>query len=225
MNQTGRSENSKNEIIHAGMAEFSEYGPDKASLNKICRENGISKGKFYHHFASKEELFCACIRHAIAELASDIQEFTFQEGRSFQENLHDYYVARIDYWIAHPDDYNVVKLAINNTNTDIDKEIRSSIKLYDDAVLEKLLSILQHANLPSGLAEENFSRSFANIVRVINEGLFFPDMVRIISAVRQNNPESVKRRKQELITLYDKFIDILLHGILPREESGKDREA
>lgn len=218
MNQTESSKNSRNEIIRAGIAEFSEYGPDKASLNKICRENGISKGRFYHHFSSKEELFCACIQHAVESLAQDIRSFTFAEERSLQDNLHDYYVARIDYWMAHPDDYNVVKLAINNTNTAISKEISSSVKQYDDAVLEKLLIIMQHAELPSWLGQENFARGFANVVRVVNEGLFFPDMVRIINAVRQNRPEVAAKRRQDLIVLYDKFIDVILYGVLPRDE-------
>jgi len=44
-------------IIDAAFEEFAKYGESKASLNKILKSAGISKGVFYHYFSDKEELF------------------------------------------------------------------------------------------------------------------------------------------------------------------------
>ena len=44
-------------IINAAYEEFTCYGKDKASLNKILKTAGISKGVFYHYFEDKEMLF------------------------------------------------------------------------------------------------------------------------------------------------------------------------
>lgn len=44
-------------IINAGCKEFSQFGKVKASLNKILKASGISKGVFYHYFEDKESLF------------------------------------------------------------------------------------------------------------------------------------------------------------------------
>lgn len=40
---------------------FSSTGYNKASVDDICTEAGISKGAFYHHFKSKQELFLALL--------------------------------------------------------------------------------------------------------------------------------------------------------------------
>ena len=40
---------------------FSNSGFNKASVDDICAEAGISKGAFYHHFKSKQELFLALL--------------------------------------------------------------------------------------------------------------------------------------------------------------------
>lgn len=40
---------------------FSNNGYNKASVDEICGEAGISKGAFYHHFRSKQELFLALL--------------------------------------------------------------------------------------------------------------------------------------------------------------------
>lgn len=40
---------------------FSNNGYNKASVDDICTEAGISKGAFYHHFKSKQELFLALL--------------------------------------------------------------------------------------------------------------------------------------------------------------------
>ena len=40
---------------------FSSTGYNKASVDDICAQAGISKGAFYHHFKSKQELFLALL--------------------------------------------------------------------------------------------------------------------------------------------------------------------
>lgn len=47
----------REELINAALIEFGEKGYDKASLNNILKEAGISKGTFYYHFENKEDLY------------------------------------------------------------------------------------------------------------------------------------------------------------------------
>jgi AcrR family transcriptional regulator len=44
------------EILDAAFTMFVERGYDNTSLNDIISGGGLSKGMFYHHFASKEVL-------------------------------------------------------------------------------------------------------------------------------------------------------------------------
>jgi AcrR family transcriptional regulator len=52
-----RSVETRNKIIQASQELFSRAGYESASVSEICREAGISKGAFYHHFPSKQSVF------------------------------------------------------------------------------------------------------------------------------------------------------------------------
>ena len=45
----------------AAIQLFSHSGYDSASVADICAKAGVSKGAFYHHFPSKQELFLAIV--------------------------------------------------------------------------------------------------------------------------------------------------------------------
>ena len=56
-----RSEETRAKIMEAAIKLFSKRGYNKASVDEICEEAGISKGAFYHHFKSKQALFLALL--------------------------------------------------------------------------------------------------------------------------------------------------------------------
>ena len=56
-----RSEETRARITEAAIKLFSHQGYNKASVDDICAEAGISKGAFYHHFKSKQDLFLALL--------------------------------------------------------------------------------------------------------------------------------------------------------------------
>lgn len=56
-----RSEETRSRILESAVKLFSTQGYNKASVEDICTEAGISKGAFYHHFESKQALFRALL--------------------------------------------------------------------------------------------------------------------------------------------------------------------
>jgi AcrR family transcriptional regulator len=56
-----RSEETRTKIMDSAIKLFSTRGFNKASVDDICKEAGISKGAFYHHFESKQALFLALL--------------------------------------------------------------------------------------------------------------------------------------------------------------------
>ncbi|HSK88803.1 MAG TPA: TetR/AcrR family transcriptional regulator [Anaerolineales bacterium] len=56
-----RSEETRSRILESAIKLFSIRGYNKASVDDICAEAGISKGAFYHHFESKQALFRALL--------------------------------------------------------------------------------------------------------------------------------------------------------------------
>lgn len=54
-----RAERTRAQIIDAAAQAFAESGYDAVSLNALVTMSGVSKGAFYFHFASKQELALA----------------------------------------------------------------------------------------------------------------------------------------------------------------------
>jgi AcrR family transcriptional regulator len=53
------------ELFDYALEEFSMLGYEQASINAILEKAGMSKGQFYYHFKSKEDLYLALIDEVI----------------------------------------------------------------------------------------------------------------------------------------------------------------
>lgn len=52
-----KSHESRLKLMHAAMDLFIDHGFTEVSVNDICHRAGLTKGAFYHHFASKEAIY------------------------------------------------------------------------------------------------------------------------------------------------------------------------
>ena len=63
-------------ILDAAYRLFSSHGYGQTSVDAVLGEAGLSKGAFYHHFASKEELFKVLLedrqRRCVEQMASAV---------------------------------------------------------------------------------------------------------------------------------------------------------
>ena len=204
MTQEERNIKSKTEIITATIEEFAEHGFENALLNRICRDNNISKGKIYHYFHSKEELFCECVNH--------ISCFNPDKETNIYENLHKYYVQVLDYWSERPTYYVVLNMSLNTFNKSIEERIQNGKMEYIETVKNKLLEIISIENNNLSFSEDE---KFA-VIRAVNENIFSHKFSRIINLTLEKKFEEAEKLKLELMNFYDRLIQIFLYGILPR---------
>jgi len=71
-----RSETTHSRIKLAALSAFCQSGYDAASVAEICEQAGVSKGAFYHHFPSKQDLFLAIM----GEWLHGIDDLLFSDG-------------------------------------------------------------------------------------------------------------------------------------------------
>ena len=83
-----RSEETHKQIMNAAIEKFCSCGYDAASVSDICREAGVSKGSFYHHFPAKQALFLAIMRDWLQGI--DTQLFANRtQGKNVPQAIQD----------------------------------------------------------------------------------------------------------------------------------------
>lgn len=212
MTQEERNVKSKTEIITATIEEFAENGFENALLNRICRDNNISKGKIYHYFHSKEELFCECVNYIFHKFCEHISCFKPDKETNIYENLHKYYVRVLDYWSEHPTYYVVLNMSLNTFNKNIEEGIQKGKIEYIKAVKNKLVEIIKVEDNNLLFSDEE---KFA-VIRAVNENIFTFKFSKTINLILQKKFDEAEKLKLEIINFYDRLIQIFLYGILPR---------
>jgi AcrR family transcriptional regulator len=60
-----RREETRQRLMEAALSVFARHGYERATVDEIVREAGFSKGAFYVHFESKEDLFWAMLEERL----------------------------------------------------------------------------------------------------------------------------------------------------------------
>jgi AcrR family transcriptional regulator len=82
MTITSRGVETQQIILSSALDLFSKNGYDATSVAEICTEANVSKGAFYHHFPSKQDLFLALMRNWLKDVDS-----LFQSAGADAENI------------------------------------------------------------------------------------------------------------------------------------------
>jgi AcrR family transcriptional regulator len=74
------SDEKRNQILEGARAVFREHGFGGASMGRIAREAGVSKGTLYNYFDSKSDLFVAHAEQRLSEYTGRIFELPAERG-------------------------------------------------------------------------------------------------------------------------------------------------
>ena len=74
-------------ILRAAYQLFLRRGYSDVSLNQLVKEAGLTKGGFYHHFSSKDELFAEVVDRYLMNFYSKLREEMTEADGSAREKL------------------------------------------------------------------------------------------------------------------------------------------
>lgn len=66
-------------ILDAGVRLFSAHGYDGVSMTDLAGAAQVSKANIFHHFANKDELYVAVLKHALADFQTQLAQLTRSE--------------------------------------------------------------------------------------------------------------------------------------------------
>lgn len=93
MTQEERRNETRQALLGSAMELFAQMGFHGASIDKISEKAGYSKGAFYAHFDSKENLFLTILQQQMEGYVNDIESILVQ-----QASIEDFVVAMNQYY-------------------------------------------------------------------------------------------------------------------------------
>ncbi|HJB74594.1 MAG TPA: TetR/AcrR family transcriptional regulator [Candidatus Eubacterium faecale] len=217
MKREEKNKKSTTEIITAAIRLYAKAGNTNISLNELCRENKISKGKFYHYFSSKDDLFMVTVSYIVDDMCQDINSFYTDRNKSLEDNLKGYYAARVKYWLSHPDHFVIIYNLRSNLRSNSNYELKTQFlplkEKFSSALDNKTIEIIHTANVEKNIPDDEL----LEVLRVIYDNMFLIDMHKIIAAYTKGETAHAQKLSADLLGLYSRLINVLLYGILAKK--------
>lgn len=153
----------KNEqaLLSAALEEFSKKNFDEASMNRILKNAGVSKGVFYYHFQDKEALYL----YLVKESSRLKWEFISDEMRNADITILDIFEqfrlqakAGIQFAALHHQYHRFSQMVAKEKNAAIRAHIQTAFASSD------IIGSMVEAAMGSGNLSKNYSKDFLTSV-------------------------------------------------------------
>lgn len=213
MKREEKNKKSTTEIITAAIRLYAKTGSTDISLNELCRENKISKGKFYHYFSSKNDLLLVAASYVMDDMCADIENFHVDRNSSLEENLKKYYAARISYWLNNPNHFMLLFMLMSSHDYDFRSQFKPLNEKFGSALDSKTMEIIHAADVEINIPDNEL----LEVLQVIYNNMFLIDMHKIISAYMKGETAHAQKLGADLLGLYTRLVNVLLYGILAKK--------
>ncbi len=189
----------KKKLLEASFKEFSLNDFNNASINKIIKEAGISRGSFYMYFEDKKDLYFYLLEQYSEILIDNMKEDLINNKgdlfNMFQDNIKRTYNS------FKNNNVNFFKKSLENIT--IMEESKRTFGFRDKRLLKELIP-----NINVELLNDNAKRHL-EVIFAINMHLL---MVTLIKLLRNNSLD------EKILDDYYEQLDILKYGCLKKEE-------
>jgi len=174
-------------ILSVAARSFREHGGDSSGIGAVMKKVGLTKGGFYRHFESKDDLFVEAVARAFDEMGSGMLEIakSAPKGQALRSIIEHYLSASH----ASSTGMGCVFSALGPELARKPLSVRKRIEASREAYRERLLPYV------SGQTRDE---------KVAKFQLLFPSMAGVLTSVRMTS--SPQSRKQMLMEARNFFI-------------------
>jgi len=170
----------REKILAMAARSIREHGGDTSGIGMVMKKAGLTKGGFYRHFASKDDLFVEAVARAFDEMGTGMLEAakSAPEGQALRAIIERY----LSTGHANSPGMGCVLAALGPELTRKPLSVRKRIEAVREAYRERLLPFV-----PGRTRQEKLTKF----------QLLFPSMAGVLTSVRMNlSPE----KREELLT-------------------------
>ena len=179
-------------ILSMAARSIRELGGDSSGIGTVMKKVGLTKGGFYRHFASKDDLFVEAVALAFEEMGTGMLEAaeSAPEGQALRAIIERY----LSTGHANSPGMGCVLAALGPELTRKPLSVRKRIERVREAYRERLLPFV-----PGRTREEKLTKF----------QLLFPSMAGVLTSVRMN--VSSEKREELLTEARIFFIKLFAH--------------
>jgi TetR/AcrR family transcriptional regulator, transcriptional repressor for nem operon len=179
-----KAQNHEN-ILSVAARSFREHGGDSSGIGTVMKKAGLTKGGFYRHFGSKDDLFVEAVARAFDEMGTGMLAVAkaAPEGEALR--------AIIEYYLSPPHANSPGKgCVVAALGPELARKplfVRKRIEASQEAYRERLLPFV-----PGQTREEKLAKFW----------VLFPSMAGVLTAARVT---SSPQRRERMLTEARKF--------------------
>jgi TetR/AcrR family transcriptional regulator, transcriptional repressor for nem operon len=175
-------------IISTAARSIREHGGDTSGIGTVMKKVGLTKGGFYRHFASKDDLFVEAVARAFDEMGNGMLEAarSAPEGQALRAIIERY----LSTGHANSPGMGCVLAALGPELIRKPLPVRKRIEALRETYRERLLPFV-----PGRTREE----------KLTNFQLLFPSMVGVLTSIRMTlSPEKREQMLAEAKSFFTK---------------------
>lgn len=205
MGQSRKGMVARFKILQVALNEFANYSYEKSSINRICTDGNISKGVMYHYFKDKDELYLLCIRYCYDTMV-DYYKVRLKDELDWREEIKKFFEIRYHFFRENPLLQRIFFNTLLRMPEHLKEEIKKITKSLDDLNYEFSMKILNKIEIRHGLKPEEIIFLLEAVQNMLNEKFH----------IRAEGTEKIEELSLEYEEMAEKWIDIMLYGILER---------
>ena len=196
-------------VLNAAQELFADEGYASVSIAAIADRAQVSKANIYHHFESKDELYCAVLKAACLASAEMI---TYDAGQNddYAKQLANFAKSHVLHLTNNPSVSTLVIRGLLEESDSIDSSTNDLTANDFDCNFNRLVTLIKAGQEARQIKQEINSATFATLM--IGANILFMKARNVLDEVPDNeyplDPEDFAST----------MIDILLHGVLTEQQ-------